>query len=237
MKENNKTSEQIIPDYIGHRKRIKERILTKGANSLTETDLLEALLTYSIPRKDVKPIAKSLLRRFSTLRNVLSADPNALMETKGVKESSIALLKLVEGVCFQILDPVNKKSTYLNDWSSIFDFARMQLSHLDEEALLCLFLTHNKKVIKHVIFDTGTTTSINLPAHKLTSLCVSLKASFLILVHNHPSGNFYPSREDIESSNILIEQLNALGVTLLDHFIIGNNKIYSILNRSFVKES
>ncbi|MBO7244094.1 MAG: DNA repair protein RadC [Alphaproteobacteria bacterium] len=236
MKEKDQRIEPVQPDYIGHRKRIKERILTKGANSLTETDLLEALLTYSIPRKDVKPLAKNLLRRFSSLRNVLSAEATELMETKGIKESSVALIKLAEGICFQMLSPSQKKTTYLDNWNLIFDFARMHLSHLDEEALLCLFLTPTKRLIKHEIFSNGTINSIDIPTHKIISRCVSLKASFLILFHNHPSGNFYPSKEDIQSNNILMEKLNPLGVRLIDHLIIGNNHIYSIINKGFVKE-
>lgn len=236
MTEKEKLDKPLPPDYIGHRKRIKERILDKGATSLTETDLLEAILTYSIPRKDVKPLAKSLLRRYSTLRRVLAAEPIELMEIKGIKESSVALFKLVEGMCYQMLLPLNKKLVYLDDWSSIFNFARMKLSHLEEEALLCLFLTPAKTLIRHEIFNNGTVDSINIPANKIISRCVSLKASFFILVHNHPSGNFYPSKEDIISSMTLKEKLSTIGVDFLDHFIIGNNNIYSIFNQSFVKE-
>ena len=236
MKQKQILPEALQPDYIGHRKRIKERILSKGANSLTETDLLEALLTYSLPRKDVKPLAKNLLRRFSSLRNVLAADPAELMDTKGIKESSVALFKLVEGICFQMLSPSTKKVIYLDEWPLIFDFARMHLSHLQEESLLCLFLSATKRLIKHEIFTDGSPSSVNIPVHKIIGRCVSLKASFVILAHNHPSGNFYPSKEDIVSSKTLKDQLSTLNVKLIDHFIVGNNQIYSIFNASFVKE-
>ncbi len=237
MKNKKEEIKDLPPDYIGHRKRIKERILTKGANSLTETDLLEALLTYSIPRKDVKPIAKSLLRRFSTLRNVLDANENILMETKGIKESSVALFKLVEGICFQMLHPSQQKATYLDSWPLVLDFARLHLAHLEEEALLCLFLGPTKKLIKHEILDIGTPSYIDIPAHKIINLCVTLKASFLILVHNHPSGNFHPSSEDIKANNQLMEKLKSIDIRLIDHLIIGNNQIYSMLNKSIAKEN
>ena len=80
-----------------------------------------------------------------------------------------------------MLSPSQKKTTYLDNWNLIFDFARMHLSHLDEEALLCLFLTPTKRLIKHEIFSNGTINSIDIPTHKIISRCVSLKASFLIL--------------------------------------------------------
>ena len=119
----------IVPDYIGHRSRMKNKVLNKGGTSLTEIELLEVLLMYSIPRKDVKPIAKQLLRKFVTLRNVLNAEPELLSDVKGVKESSICLLKTIEAACLQMLAPKIQKETYLDDWDSILDYIRLELSH------------------------------------------------------------------------------------------------------------
>ena len=236
MQQNKLDEAQPLPDYLGHRTRMKERVLTKGASSLTETDLLETLLMYSIPRRDVKPIAKRLLHQFGTLRNVLAAEQSMLLEVKGIKESTVCLFKLVEGVCFQMLTPISKKATYLDNWPAVLDFARLHLSHKNEEELICLFLNPAKKLIKHEIFDNGTRTNIEVSESKIINSCVSIKACYLILIHNHPSGNIYPSPQDIESTGQLQFKLNALGIKLIDHIIIANNQAYSILNKSLVKE-
>lgn len=229
-----KDNQEKIPDYIGHRARMKDKVLTKGANSLTETELLEFLLMYSIPRKDVKPIAKDLLRRFLSLRNVLSASPALLEQTRGVKESTICLFKAVEASCFQMLGPSTEKETYLEDWDSILDYARMHLSHLDTEILLIIYLDSKKRVLKVEPVDQGARGEIQIVPSKIVTDCIAAKASFIILIHNHPSGKILPSQDDLESTRILSEKLASLDITLVDHLIVSKNKVYSINSRSVI---
>ena len=230
-----KDNQEQVPDYIGHRARMKNKVLCKGADSLTEAELLEFLLMYSIPRKDVKPIAKQLLRRFLSLRNVLSATPALLSETPGVKESTICLLKAVEQSCFQMLGPNIEKETYLEDWDSVLDFVRIKLAHLDTETLLIIYLSAKKKVLKVEPIDQGLRDEIQIIPSKIVSDCVAAKASFIILVHNHPSGKILPSEDDLSSTRILTEKLKPLDITLIDHLIVSKSSIYSINSRGILK--
>ncbi len=230
--ENNET---VIPDYIGHRSRMKDKVLDKGGTSLTEIELLEVLLMYSIPRKDVKPIAKQLLRKFVTLRDVLNAPIEMLKDVKGVKESTICLLKTVEATCLQMLSPKVKKETYLDDWDSILDFLRLQLSHQDREYLMIIYLNRKKKVITTTISNTNARESVKIMPSEIINQCVSTKAASIILVHNHPSGRPVPSDSDIKNTHMLAEQLATLAIELEDHLIVGNNQVYSIKNRGIIK--
>lgn len=229
------SEEQNIPDYIGHRSRMKNKVLDKGGTSLTEVELLEVLLMYSIPRKDVKPIAKQLLRKFITLRNVLAAEPTQLADIKGIKESSICLLKTVEASCLQMLLPIKKKETYLEDWYSVLDFIRLNLSHLQNESLFIIYLNKKKMILKFDIEEKGENDSIQISPSKIANNCVAAKASYIILVHNHPSGKPEPSRADIENTALLKNFLNPLNIQLIDHLIVANNTIYSINNHGILK--
>ncbi|MBQ8251197.1 MAG: DNA repair protein RadC [Alphaproteobacteria bacterium] len=233
MTETNTTP--TVPDYIGHRSRMKNKVLDKGGTSLTEIELLEVLLMYSIPRKDVKPIAKQLLRKFVTLRNVLNADPGLLADVKGVKETTICLFKTVEAACLQMLAPKIQKETYLDDWDSILDFIRLNLSHKDKECLMVIYLNRKKKVITTSISDTTARANIQIIPSDIVSKCVSAKAAAIILIHNHPSGRPTPSDSDIKNTLFLTDQLATLEIELIDHLIVGNNTVYSIKNRGIVK--
>ena len=224
-----------IPDYIGHRSRMKNKVLDKGGTSLTEIELLEVLLMYSIPRKDVKPIAKQLLRKFITLRNVLNADPGLLRDIKGVKETTICLFKTVEAACLQMVAPKVQKETYLDDWDSILDFIRLNLSHKDTECLMVIYLNRKKKIITTSISSTSGRSNVQIIPSEIVNKCVSAKAAAIILIHNHPSGKPTPSDADIKSTRILAEQLSTLDITLIDHLIVGNNTVYSINNRGIIK--
>ena len=225
----------IVPDYIGHRSRMKNKVLDKGGTSLTEIELLEVLLMYSIPRKDVKPIAKQLLRKFVTLRNVLNADPGLLTDVKGVKESTICLFKTVEATCLQMLAPKVQKETYLDDWDSILDFIRLNLSHKDTECLMVIYLNRKKKIITTNMLSSSGRSNVQVIPSEIVNKCVSAKAAAIILIHNHPSGKPTPSDADIKNTRLLAEQLSTLDISLVDHLIIGNNTVYSINNRGIIK--
>lgn len=231
----NKGTEPNIPDYIGHRSRMKNKVLDKGGTSLTELELLEVILMYSIPRKDVKPIAKQLLRKFITLRNVLNAEPSLLSDVKGVKDTTICLFKTIEAACLQMLSPKIQKETYLDDWDSVLDFIRLNLSHKHTECLMVIYLNRKKKVITTSITNTSTRASVQIIPSDIVNQCVSTKAASIILVHNHPSGKPTPSDADVKNTRLLAEQLAPLDISLLDHLIVGNNTIYSMNNRGIVK--
>lgn len=234
-KEKESPSKQDIPDYIGHRARMKNKVLDKGGSSLTEAELLEVLLMYSIPRRDVKPIAKQLLRKFITLRDILAAEPAMLTDIPGVKDSTVCLLKTIEASCLQMLSPINKKETYLEDWKSVLDFIRLNLSHLKNEALFLIYLNGKKKILKFDIEEKGTSDNVQINPNLIANNCIAAKASYIVLVHNHPAGKPNPSAADIESTKALSEYLRPLSIHLIDHLIVGNNSVYSINNHGFLK--
>lgn len=229
-------SSHPLPDYLGHRKRMYKKLLEKGAYSLTEAEIMELILMKAIPRKDVKPLAKQLLRQFISLRGVLTADVRQLQQIKGVKESTITLIKLIESACMQMVTPNMHKGTILSEWAQILDFCRLNLSHIPEEHLFVIYLDDKRKIIICDDFQRGTKNKVQIFPIDIMKRALNLSASALILVHNHPSGKAYPSKEDLYQTLKLEELLESVGICIFDHLIIGNNQIYSINSKGIIDE-
>ncbi len=223
-----------IPDYFGHRARMREKLLSKGADSLSDAELLEMILMTALPRRDVKPIAKQLLRQFMTLSGVIHADPYALEQIKGVKESVITLLKLIEGTCRVLLKPDNENKTVLSGWNQIIDYCRFNLSHQTQEHLYLIYLDKTMRIITVDDFQKGSDDKLPIFPKEILKRALNINAFSVIMVHNHPSGNAQPSSNDLIQTENVRSYLMHTGIQSYDHLIISNQKIYSFNNKSFI---
>lgn len=224
------------PDYLGHRSRMRQKLLEKGAQSLSEIELLELILMTALPRRDVKPLAKQLMRQFLNIQGIIHADVTQLSEINGVKESVISLLKLIEGTCSVLLKPDMKKGTVLSDWHKIIDYCRLHLSHEKCEHLYLIYLDKRMKIITIDDFQKGSQSHLPVYPQEILKRALNLNASKLIMVHNHPSGEASPSVADIQQTNDLIDFLENTGIAIYDHLIIGNNQVYSLNHRKIMDE-
>lgn len=223
---------KIKPHFHGHRQRMKEKILEKGCSSLTELEILECLLMYAIPRIDVKPLSKELIKTYGSLREVIEADPQLLMKHKGIKESSVCLLKLVEGACLEGLKPGSKKAIYLKNTESILNYCKFNLGHKRTERLIIIYLTNTHKVINYEEYDQGSANSITLDIKQIIKTALNNTAKYIILVHNHPSGRAQPSKNDIEFTKYIEKMLSPMEIYVIDHLIITQNAAFSIRSSS-----
>ena len=184
------------PHYVNHRKRLRERFQKAGADGMHHYELLELLLTYSIPRRDVKPIAKTLIDRFGSLAGFLDADGEELAKIKGVGEMSATLISLVRELYSTYLAENMKKGDVLSSPESVLKFARVRLAGLTNEAFMVIFLNVKNEVLDYTLLHEGTIDSVAIYSRRIIETALSKHAAGIILVHNHPSGNPAPSRED-----------------------------------------
>ena len=185
------------PDYLGHRARLKQRFMNDEGKSMPDYELIELLLTYVIPRRDVKPIAKNLIRKFGSLSAVLMAKPNDLQEIDGVKESSVVLFKAIKEAARRLAwsELSDGDKPVISNWDAMIDYCRTEMALLDVEDV---------------------------------KMAMEKKASAVILVHNHPSGDVKPSRADIDMTKQIKIALESIGIALVDHIIIGKNNYNSL---------
>jgi DNA repair protein RadC len=205
--------------YYGHRDRLRARFLEVGGDALPDYELLELILFRSIPRRDVKPIAKELLKRFGTFAEVLAAPPARLMEVLG--ESVVTDLKIVEASARRIARGAVAKRPVLSSWAAVIDYCRTAMAFMDKEQFRLLFLDKRNALIADEVQQSGTVDHTPVYPREVVKRALELSASALILVHNHPSGDPTPSAADISMTREIIEVAKPLGITVHDHIIVG----------------
>ena len=211
----------------GHRERLKERILKQDLSSFQDYEILEALLMYSIPRKDVKLIAKKLLAEFGSLGCVLCSKPDQLYRFKDVKENTAVLFKLIQAANSSILrrDLINQP--ILNDWNKIMDYCYVTIGREKKETFHVLFLDAKLHLVLDEKMAEGTINKVPIYPREIIQRALELGATSMVLIHNHPSGDVVPSKED----DIITYKIKEIGllhsIYLVDHLIIGTTNYYS----------
>jgi DNA repair protein RadC len=209
------------PDHQEHRKRLRERFQRGGAEGLHNYELLELLLTYAIPRVDVKPPAKSLLKRFKTLGGVLDASQAELESVRGLGGSSAVLIRLVKELLGSYLEEQIQHREVLSSPEAVRDFARMKLAGLPHEAFMVIFLDVKNHVIDHEVLHEGTVDRAVVYPRRIIEAALAHHAAGLILSHNHPSGDPAPSQEDKRLTRSVVEAARTVEIRVLDHLIVG----------------
>ncbi|MDP6389523.1 MAG: DNA repair protein RadC [Alphaproteobacteria bacterium] len=211
------------PHHEGHRARLRRRFLATEGEGMPDYELLEMLLALAIPRRDVKPLAKSLVDRFGSFAAVVSADADRLGEIDGLGEAGLAALKLARASALRLARQQIVGQNVIGSWDKLIDYCKAAMGHDKVEQLRLLFLDRKNVLIADELQQRGTVDHAPLYTREVVKRALELGASALILVHNHPSGDPTPSKGDIEMTKEVKEAAEKLGITLHDHVIIGRN--------------
>lgn len=215
------------PGHLGHRKRLRERFLKSGAESLADYELLELLLFTAMPRRDTKPVAKALLKRFGTVGEVVAAEPPALREVDGVGDAVVTALKSVEAVALHMLSDQVKGRNVLTSWTKLEDYLMAAMARKKREHFRILFLNRQNELIADEEQQRGTVDHTPVYPREVVARALELGATALVIVHNHPSGDPTPSRGDIDMTSEIQEAGQKLGITLHDHVIVSRRGLSS----------
>lgn len=219
---------------LGHRERLRERLLKGGAEALADYEVLEFLLFAAIKQGDTKPIAKALLAEFGSLAGVLNADAGALQRTKGVGKTSAAALKSVALAARRMARSELSEKPLLSSWQALIDYLSIDMAHLKIERVRVLYLdTKNRLIDDHHVGD-GSIDEATIHPREVIRRAMDVGAAALILVHNHPSGNPEPSRADIQITQKIAEAGRLLGVTVHDHVIVGREGHVSLRAKGLI---
>ena len=208
------------PHYHGHRGRVRERVLKAGIETLPDYELLELLLFYSIDRIDTKPLAKKLLERFGTLGDVFAAEPAQLREFE-IDQRTLVLFRALRESGRRLAERKVKDMPVLTNWQQLLDYCHAALAHEKTEQFRILFLDRKNVLIADEVQQRGTIDHTPVYPREVVKRALDLGAAALILVHNHPSGDPKPSRDDIEMTKEIAKASEALGISIHDHLVIG----------------
>ena len=225
----------------GHRERIKEKFLKNGIDGFAEYEILELLLTYCIPRKDTKPIAKELLNKFKSLDNVFKADFDKLSAVDGLGKNSIAFLKLIGDLPSIIYKDelknkklVEKETLKISNKDILLKYLRNKIGYEEIEKFYVLYLSSSNEVIEFEENSVGTLDRSSVYPREIYKKIINLNAKSVILAHNHPSDNITPSKCDIELTNEIAKGLKNFGALLIEHIIITKNSYFSFLEEGLI---
>ncbi|MEW6351532.1 MAG: DNA repair protein RadC [Thermodesulfobacteriota bacterium] len=215
-------------DRKGHRERLKDRFLASGAAGLSEEETLELLLSYAIPRQDVRPLSAELISRLGGLSEVLNASIVELTAVKGVSRHCAGLIRLVREVVTLVSERSRSGREVLKGPKELERYLLARLGSLKEETIFAIFLNSLGEILGEEFMGTGTINQVVLFPRQLMGTALRYNASGLVLVHNHPHGPPVPSARDAEQAEQIRDMLRPFDITLLDSVVVGHNRCFSI---------
>ncbi|MGE5564359.1 MAG: RadC family protein [Bacillota bacterium] len=212
----------IDPDKhsAGHRARLRKRLLEAGAHGFHDYELIEYLLTLTIPRVDTKPLAKKLISDFGGIGPLLSASADTLRR-EGVSEAAVAALKIAEATALRMLEARFEGRPVLSSWDALGDYLHAQMAHRRTEEVRILFLNAKNVLIANEALWQGSVDEASVHVREVIARAIALGATALIIVHNHPSSDPTPSQQDIRLTRDLVEAGRHMKITVHDHVIVG----------------
>jgi DNA repair protein RadC len=215
------------PTSSGHRERLREKLTLAGGEALHDYELLELYLFRSIPRRDVKPIAKALIARFGDLGGVSAAPVEQLVEITGISEKTAAELKLIQALCERMAREQVIGRPIIASWSALITYCRTAMQHATTEQFRVLFLDRKNKLIADEVLGEGTIDHAPVYPREVVKRALAHEASAIILAHNHPSGDASPSQADIEMTRTLVDVCKPFDIVVHDHLVIGRENTSS----------
>ena len=207
--------------HAGHRARMRARLLEGGGDAFLDHELAEYVLALAIPRRDTKPLAKRLIAEFGSFAAVVSAQPAELARVDGLGEGGAAALKFVGVAAVRLLRHDVRGRPLLASWQAVIDYLHADMAHGVVERFRVLFLNARNILIRDEVMSEGTVDQTPLYVREVMKRALELGATSLVLVHNHPSGDPKPSRDDIRLTEAVVTAGKPLGIAVHDHVVIG----------------
>lgn len=217
----------LVPHYWGHRERLRNRFLAGGHKPMPEYEILELLLFNAIERIDVKPLAKRLLAEFGDLNGVVAASEHRLLKVDGATTKVYLQLRIAEAFAQRMGQAKILKREVVTSWDDLITYCRTSMAHKETEQFRMLFLDRKNVIVADEAQAEGTVDHVPVYPREVAKRALELNASAVIMVHNHPSGDPTPSRQDIEMTEAVNMACQSIGVTIHDHVIIGKNLEFS----------
>ncbi|MCC8399368.1 MAG: DNA repair protein RadC [Rickettsia endosymbiont of Platyusa sonomae] len=214
------------PHYIGHRQRLRQRIVMSAEN-LADYELLEMILFSVIPRKDVKPLAKELLTRFGSLADLINTDKEKLLNIKGTNDNLYINFVTMRELTNRMLKQKVMNHNVISSWSILIDYLKATMGNMKTEQFRILFLNKKNILIADEVLSQGTIDQATIYPREIIKRALFNEAGAIILVHNHPSGVSKPSNTDIKLTHKIVETCANVNISVHDHVIIAANEYFS----------
>ena len=218
----------------GHRQRLRDKFLNSSLEGFHDYEIIELLLTLDTPRKDCKQSAKEALMKFGTLKAVLEADAVDLKTVRGIGDKNVFGLKIAQAVARRYLADRVVDKDFIRSSKEVLEYLQHNLRDKNREVFMIIYLNGRNQIIKMEEVFEGTLSTSAVYPWEVVKRALDNEAAALVFVHNHPSGNPNPSKEDLTITNKLKEASQSIDVVVHDHLIIAGNEVYSFTDHGLI---
>ena len=223
-------------EHGGHRQRMRERYLKQGLAGFAQHEVLELMLFYAIPQKNVNPIAHALIERFGSLDGVLRATPKQLMQVEGIGEYAATFVSLFPQVMQQAEQSKNSAREKLTTRKSAVNYCIRLLMGEKREMFYAICLNGQMEVIGCALIAQGSLSDVPAYPRIVMEAVLTHNAHGVLLSHNHPGGSVTPSQADLDATATLVRLLAEIEVTLVDHIIVAEDDALSMVRNGFISQ-
>lgn len=219
--------------HDGHRKRLRERYKKEGLGGFADHEILELLLFYSIPQRDTNPIAHKLIAHFGNIKEVFLAPINELVKVDGITENSAVLISMLPKIMAITMERENL-NTPLDSAKALGNFCRGLFYGDAVEKLKVICFDSKLKVVGYEQIADGTMGKLEYNVRSIVEVAIKYQVDIVAITHNHPRGSSMPSNADLAATTLIKNTLSSLGIKLIDHIIVGEDKTTSLKEDGFM---
>ncbi len=227
------TTSRKVKDWPEN-ERPRERLVKYGADSLSDAQLLAIILRTGSGKKGVLGLAMSLLETFKELRSIDAASPAELSSLKGLGTAKIAQIKAAFELGKRLMSESDGSKPVFSSSHAVYTYFAPRFKNLKKEIFLSLLLDTKNRLIRECKVSEGTLTNSPIHPREAFKEAVKESAAAVIFIHNHPSGDPAPSREDLAVTERLKSAGEIIGIQVLDHVIIGDGRYTSLKEKGIV---
>ncbi len=216
---------------LAYKPNVREKLLTHGAKSLSDTELMAVFISSGNASRSNLELAHALMEHLGDARAIFNTDLKTFQEVPGIGIVRYVQLQAIQELCRRSDLISLKKDTQLTNTQQTQTFLKRQLRDKKNETFVALFLDSQNRVLSYEELFTGTINTASVHTRPIIERILKLNAAALIVAHNHPSGLADPSDYDLVFTERLKNALDLVDAQLLDHLIIGDNEVYSIMEQ------
>lgn len=219
------------PHYAGHRKRLKEKF-DDMPSVLADYEILELMLGYAIPRKDVKVIAKEILKKSGNMGDIFNLDCS---DIKGAGKETERFFRIVAEFYNRVENTSYDYKESITSPLQVYRLLKYSMGFAENELFTVILLNSKSQIISKKILTEGIVNRAIVYPRQIAEYALKEKAVYVVVAHNHPTGDSSPSQKDIELTRHIQDSLDTLGITLKDHIIVCKNEYSSLFDLGFIE--
>jgi DNA repair protein RadC len=224
--------------HENHRSRVRKKYLENGGLSgFADHEIIEFLMFYSVPRKDTNELAHKMINEYENVLNLLNADPYDIMRRCKVGEGSAIIINMIPQLARwynKLQSKIIEQKDLLDSSRKIGEYAKSLLIGRRNEHFYCVCLDVKRRVIGTKLISEGSVSHADVSPRQIAECAIKFNASGVILAHNHPSTDCFPSGSDKDITVTIKQTLQMLDVEVIDHVIVGGERYFSFAEHKLI---